>query len=78
MKFKFIGTEDGPKEIELYGYKFAKGGVVEVGDNHHLPLGKQGSLVKVVDKLSGNPHFEAVESEPKPSARRKSTKKAAE
>lgn len=73
MKFRFIGTEDGPQDIMLYGIQFSKGEVVEVDGTLRMPLGKKAKLVKVVDKLKGNTQFETVETVKR--VAKKSTKK---
>jgi len=60
MKFVFNGTEDGPRVIELYGYRFIKGEPVEVDENKTFQYTKSKRL-KVVDKLLTNPMFEVAE-----------------
>jgi len=70
MKFRYIGTEDGPKEINFHGIPFKKGEVVDVPANKTFSItrtgGKGSSTVKVIDKLKGNRCFEEVKKAPAP------------
>lgn len=71
MKFEFIGTPDGPREITFHGIVFEKGLVVNVSEKKSFTIPKTGKpsvKVRVVDKLKGNKCFRLVKEKAEPKA----------